>query len=43
MHYLPSSLRANAAVTNVDGFFDEFNVRPGHRLYRAPADRIRIW
>lgn len=41
--YLPSALRANAAVTNVDGFFDAFNVRPGHRLYRAPADRIRIW
>jgi len=41
--YLPAALRANAAATNVGGFFDAFGVQPGHRLYRPPAERIRIW
>jgi putative endopeptidase len=41
--YLPATLRANAAVTNIDGFFEAFAVSPSHRLYRAPADRVRIW
>ena len=41
--YLPASLRANAAASNLDQFFEAFGVQPGHRLYRVPADRIRIW
>jgi putative endopeptidase len=41
--YLPPALRANAAASNVDGFFEAFGVKPGNRLYRAPAGRVRIW
>jgi putative endopeptidase len=41
--YLPPALRANAAASNVDGFFDAFGVKPGNQLYRAPAERVRIW
>jgi putative endopeptidase len=41
--YLPSALRANAAASNVDGFYDAFGVKPEHRLYRAPASRVKIW
>jgi putative endopeptidase len=41
--YLPPMLRANAAASNADAFFDAFGVKPGNRLYRAPAERIRIW
>jgi predicted metalloendopeptidase len=41
--YLPAALRANAAASNVDGFFDAFRVQPVHRLYRPPAERIHIW
>jgi putative endopeptidase len=41
--YLPPMLRANAAVRNIDGFFDAFGVKPENRLYTAPAERIRIW
>jgi len=41
--YLPPSFRANAAASNVDGFFDAFGVEPGNRLYRAPVERVRIW
>ena len=41
--YLPAALRANTAASNVDAFFDAFHVQPPHRLYRAAAQRIRIW
>jgi len=41
--YLPPMLRANAAVGHVDGYFDAFGVKPGNRLYIAPAERVRIW
>ena len=41
--YLPPMLRANAAVGHIDGFFEAFGVKPGDRLYKAPAERIRIW
>ena len=41
--YLPSALRANAAVGNVDAFYEAFDVKPGDRLYRPPAARIRTW
>ena len=41
--YLPASLRANAAASNIDGFFEAFGVKPGNRLYRVPVERVRIW
>jgi putative endopeptidase len=41
--YLPSAYRANAAAGNLDGFYEAFGVKPGNRLYRAPAERVRIW
>jgi putative endopeptidase len=41
--YLPSAFRANAAVSNVDGFYEAFAVKPDDRLYRAPGGRVRIW
>jgi putative endopeptidase len=41
--YLPSAFRANAAVSNVDGFYEAFAVKPDNRLYRAPGGRVRIW
>jgi endothelin-converting enzyme len=41
--YLPSAFRANAAASNLDGFYEAFGVKPGNRLYRAPDARVRIW
>jgi predicted metalloendopeptidase len=41
--YLPAFLRANAAARNIDGFYDAFRVQPSHRLFRPPAERVRIW
>jgi predicted metalloendopeptidase len=32
-----------ATVRNLDAWYDAFDVRPGQRLYLAPASRVRIW
>jgi putative endopeptidase len=31
------------AVRNHDAWYKAFDVRPGHKLYLAPADRVRVW
>jgi putative endopeptidase len=31
------------AVRNHDAWYDAFDVKPGHKLYLAPADRVKIW
>ncbi len=32
-----------ATVRNLDAWYDAFDVKPGDRLYLAPAARVRIW
>jgi putative endopeptidase len=39
----PSEFRANVPTSNVDAFYEAFDVKPGDRLYRAPSDRVKIW
>jgi predicted metalloendopeptidase len=39
----PSQFRANVPASNIDAFYDAFGLRPGDRLYREPAERVRIW
>jgi putative endopeptidase len=39
----PSWYRTNGPVINIDAFYEAFGVQPSDRLYRAPAERIRIW
>ena len=39
----PEQYRTNGVVTNVDAFYKAFDVKPGDKLYRAPADRVHIW
>ena len=39
----PNEFRANVPVSNIDAFYQAFDVRPGDREYRAPAERVRIW
>jgi endothelin-converting enzyme/putative endopeptidase len=40
--HAPAEYRA-AEVRNIDAWYDAFNVKPGEKLYLAPADRVRIW
>ncbi|MEP3482464.1 MAG: M13-type metalloendopeptidase [Fuerstiella sp.] len=39
----PSEFRANGPITNLDAFYEAFDVKPGDKLYKKPADRIKIW
>ncbi len=35
--------RVNGTVTNCDDWYDLFDVKPGQKLYRSPAERVYIW
>ena len=35
--------RVNGVVRLIDDWYDLFGVKPGDKLYVAPADRVRIW
>jgi putative endopeptidase len=40
--HAPGRYRAET-VRNLDAWYRAFNVRPGQRLYLAPAERVTIW
>jgi putative endopeptidase len=39
----PGQIRAVAPLRNVDAWYAAWGIKPGDRLYIAPADRVRIW
>ncbi len=39
----PGPYRAFVPLANNDVFQQVFNVQPGDKMYRAPAERVRIW
>lgn len=39
----PGMYRANAPLTNVDAFYEAFEVKEGDAMYKAPEERVRIW
>ncbi len=39
----PEEFRANGAAVNHDGFHEAFSTKPGDKMYRSGADRIRMW
>ena len=41
--HAPSMYRGSNPLTNIDAFYEAFDVKPGDRMYRAPAERVRIW
>lgn len=41
--HAPPQFRANGVVSHLDAFHEAFDVSPGDRLFRAPADRLRVW
>jgi predicted metalloendopeptidase len=40
--HAPEEFRS-ATARNIDGWYGAFDVKPGEKLYLAPADRVRIW
>lgn len=41
--HAPNKLRANVQAQNMDEFYETFQVKEGDGMYKAPADRVRIW
>ncbi|HEX7978602.1 MAG TPA: M13-type metalloendopeptidase [Gemmatimonadaceae bacterium] len=39
----PGQYRAMVPVANNDAFQRAFDVKPGDKMYRAPAERVKIW
>ncbi|MFM8571601.1 MAG: M13 family metallopeptidase [Pirellula sp.] len=39
----PSQYRCNGIVSNLDGFYEAFDVKPETPMYIAPEKRVRIW
>ncbi len=41
--HAPPQFRVNGPASNLAGFYEAFNVKPGDSLFREPARRIVIW
>jgi putative endopeptidase len=39
----PEQHRTNAPITNIDAWYNAFNVKPGDKMYKKPENRIKIW
>ena len=39
----PSQYRVNGIVSNMDAFYEAFDIKPGDAMYIAPEKRVRIW
>ena len=41
--HAPAKWRVNGPLSNVPEFYEAFGVKPGQPMWRAEADRVRIW
>lgn len=41
--HAPAKYRVNGPFSDVDAFYETFDVRPGDKMYIAPEQRVRIW
>lgn len=41
--HAPGQWRTNVTLTNFDEFHQEFNIKEGNPMWRAPEDRVIIW
>ncbi|MEO6583924.1 MAG: M13 family metallopeptidase [Ferruginibacter sp.] len=39
----PGMFRSNGPLTNMDVWYNAFNVKAGDKMYKAPEDRIYVW
>ena len=39
----PAEFRVNGIVTNLDGFYAAFDLKPGDKMFRPPEERVKIW
>ncbi len=41
--HAPGMYRANGPLTNLPYFYEAFGIKPGDKMYRAEAERVKIW
>lgn len=41
--HAPQKLRANVQAENQADFYTAFDIQPGDKMYKAPAERVNIW
>ena len=41
--HAPGKLRANVQASNLDEFFETFDIQEGDGMWREPSDRVKIW
>ncbi|WP_133479579.1 M13 family metallopeptidase [Cognatilysobacter segetis] len=41
--HAPAKWRVLGPMSNIPEFYEAFGVKPGQPMWRAPADRVRIW
>ena len=39
----PGEFRCNAPITNIDPWYEAFNIKEGDKMYKAPDQRTKIW
>ncbi len=39
----PEQYRCNAPISNMDAWYNAFNIQPGDKNYKKPEDRIKVW
>lgn len=41
--HAPGMYRANGPISNMDSWYEAFNIRPGDKMYKPENERIKIW
>lgn len=39
----PEMYRVNGPLSNMPQFYKAFNIKPGDKMYKAEADRVKVW
>jgi putative endopeptidase len=39
----PAQYRVNGPLSNMNSFYEAFEVKPGQKMYRTPEQRVNIW
>jgi putative endopeptidase len=39
----PFEFRAEVPLSNIQAFYDAFDVKPGDAMYRSPEERVEVW
>ncbi|GAB4028767.1 M13 family metallopeptidase [Spirosoma gilvum] len=41
--HAPGLYRCNGPVSNIDAWYNAFNIQPGDKMYKKPDARIKVW